>query len=310
MVTARRIVAAALLGVMATLAACSREQQDWRAAEGKDSAEAYGQFIDRHPDSELVKEARARIAQLAEDRDWSDAAKADTAAAYQLFLTQHPAGKWAQEARIRVQNFSLAAAGGDLAGVGTADTGPPAGSMPAAAESGAPAVPGPGAVANTTPVLAAAPGPNTVTAARAVPGESAVPAGRVAPAGSPAPPATAASAASALPAPGATLPAVTAALAPTATPAVAATPASTTQNVYGIQLGAFTSEDRANSEWRALQARFAPQLQGLAPQVVAAETASGRVFRLQALGGDEARARLICEQLRERSQGCVPVIPH
>jgi len=59
-----------------------------------------------------------------------------------------------------------------------------------------------------------------------------------------------------------------------------------------------------------LQERFAEQLQGLAPQVVSAETTSGRVFRLQALAGDESRARLICEQLQQRSQGCVPVVPH
>ncbi len=249
MVTARRIVAIALLGA---LAACSREQQDWRSAEGRDTPDAYGQFIERHPDSELVKEARARIAQLAEDRDWADAAKADTAAAYQLFLTQHPAGKWAQEARIRVQNFSLAAAGGELAGAGSAATGPAAGSAPAT-----------GPAAGNAPAA----GPAAGNAPAAVSGP------------------------------------------PTAPPASAA-PATTGQNVYGIQLGAFTSEDRANAEWRALQTRFAPQLQGLAPQVVAAETASGRVFRLQALGGDEARARQICEQLRERSQECVPVIPH
>ena len=44
------------------LAACSREQQDWRSAEAADSVESYGQFLDHHPDSELATQARTRVA--------------------------------------------------------------------------------------------------------------------------------------------------------------------------------------------------------------------------------------------------------
>ncbi|HEY3786590.1 MAG TPA: SPOR domain-containing protein [Steroidobacteraceae bacterium] len=92
----------ALLG-----AGCSREQQDWRGAEAADSAEAYDQFIQHHPDSELVTEARTRIAQIGEERDWREAGTVDTADAYRQFLTQHPNGKWAQEAHIRIESFAL-----------------------------------------------------------------------------------------------------------------------------------------------------------------------------------------------------------
>ena len=259
MITLRaRSIATALLLVaaLAGMGACSREQQDWRAAEGADTMQSYGQFIERHPESELVKEARARVAQLGEDLDWKEAAKADTAEAYQQFLAKHPSGKWAQDARIRAQNFALAAA---TQAASTAALAGPAITAPAA--SGVP----------TPPVTA-------------VPGEPATPASST-------PPLAGASAA----------PAAEPVLASTATPV---------PGLYGIQLGAFTSEDRANAEWRALQMRFAEQLQGLAPQVVSAETASGRVFRLQALAGNESRARLICEQLKQHSQGCVPVVPH
>ena len=259
MITLRaRSIATALLLVAAVvgMGACSREQQDWRAAEGADTMESYGQFIERHPESELVKEARARVAQLGEDLDWKEAAKADTAEAYQQFLAKHPSGKWAQDARIRAQNFALAAA---TQAASTAALAGPAITAPAA--SGVP----------TPPVTA-------------VPGEPATPASST-------PPVAGASAA----------PAAEPVLASTATPV---------PGLYGIQLGAFTSEDRANAEWRALQGRFTEQLQGLAPQVVSAETASGRVFRLQALAGSESRARLICEQLKQHSQGCVPVVPH
>ena len=56
--------------------------------------------------------------------------------------------------------------------------------------------------------------------------------------------------------------------------------------------------------------RFNAQLRGLAPRVVSAETATGRLFRLQTLVADEATARALCDMLRKQSQACVPVLPH
>ena len=101
----------ALIAVLATLAAgCSREQQDWRSAEAADTHEAYGRFVDQHPDSELGAQARARLAQLAEERDWTQAGILATADAYRAFLAQHPSGKWSEEARIRIEAFALGSA--------------------------------------------------------------------------------------------------------------------------------------------------------------------------------------------------------
>jgi cell division septation protein DedD len=102
-------VAALAVGLSACLSigACSREQQDWRAAEAADSVESYDQFLERHPDSELVTAARTRLAQLTEDREWQQAGNTDTPQGYREFLAHHPNGKWAQEARIRIQNFAL-----------------------------------------------------------------------------------------------------------------------------------------------------------------------------------------------------------
>jgi cell division protein FtsN len=79
---------------------------------------------------------------------------------------------------------------------------------------------------------------------------------------------------------------------------------------FGVQLGAFASENAATSEWQQLTSRFSGQLRGLAPRVVSAETATGRLFRLQALVADEAAARTLCDMLRKQSQACVPVLPH
>src|SRR5438132_5032355 len=107
MITFRAARVALTVALLCVMAACSREQQDWRSAEAADTIEAYGQFLERHPDSELATQARARLAQLAEDREWQGAESADSAEAYRHFLAQHPSGKWAQEARIRLENFSL-----------------------------------------------------------------------------------------------------------------------------------------------------------------------------------------------------------
>jgi len=101
----------ALITVLALLAAgCGREQQDWRSAEAADTSEAYGRFVEQHPDSELAVQARARLAQLSEERDWTQAGKIATAEGYRGFLAEHPSGRWSEEARIRIEAFSLGSA--------------------------------------------------------------------------------------------------------------------------------------------------------------------------------------------------------
>jgi len=98
---------AVLLGLFT---ACSSEQQDWNSAEGADTSEAWGRFLEQHPDSELAAQARLRIAQLTEQRDWQHARSVGTADAYRGFLAQHPNGKWSGEARIRIEAFALGSA--------------------------------------------------------------------------------------------------------------------------------------------------------------------------------------------------------
>jgi cell division protein FtsN len=80
--------------------------------------------------------------------------------------------------------------------------------------------------------------------------------------------------------------------------------------LYSVQLGAFGSEASADREWRRLQGRFGAQLGGLSPRIVAASDTSGQLYRLQAPAAGEAQARALCDSLRERSQPCVPVLPH
>ena len=311
MLTFRAGKLAALIVSLAALGACSREQQDWRSAEAADSVDGYGQFLQRHPDSELATEARTRVAQLSEDLEWQRAGSADNADAYKQFLAQHPNGKWAQEARIRIENFALGKEGSAVGSPvsGGAPVGVPAtGAVSvgtAAGDGGARALPGeaarafPGEAARAQAAsgeLARVP-----TTAQASPGEAMTSVARAA----------APASAQALPGESARAPTSMLASLPSAlqaSPAIAT--AWKSDDGFGVQLGAFASEDAATNEWQQLTARFSAELRGLAPRVVSANTSTGRLFRLQALVADEARARALCDMLKKQSQACVPVLPH
>ena len=399
MITIRARSGAIGVCLLLLVAGCSREQQDWRSAEAADTIEGYGQFIQRHPESELATQARTRVAQLGEDRDWQHAGSADTVDAYRDFIAQHPNGKWAEEARIRIQNFSLGEQAGsgsraaDGTGAGTASgggagrgpAGPSAGvatGAGAGTASGGGAGRGPagstagvatGAGAETALVGGAgrvATGTGSEARADAAGGQSrsSAPSGArsyglaspgeaaASPTGSPVPRSTATSGHSA---PAASVGAGDArgagsgsadtgsgraggngmaspgeaAMAPptsagahrsagvagsqgqssTAGSGASATSSGTSKAVaggFGIQLGAFSTEAGANNEWRLLASRYAADLQGLQEHVVPANTASGRIYRLQVPVGDEGRARAICDSLRKHGQGCVAVLPH
>jgi cell division septation protein DedD len=95
--------------VLTLVCACSRTQQDWRAAQQANTAGSYNVFVERHPDSELASVARQRVAQLTEEAAWQQATRANTVAAYRDYLTKYPTGSWSQDARIRMESRSLAA---------------------------------------------------------------------------------------------------------------------------------------------------------------------------------------------------------
>ena len=98
---------AALAAALLTVAGCSAEQQDWRAAEAAGTSEAYQHFLEQHADSELAAKARERVGEFAEDRDWQQATRLATPDAYRSFLAAHPNGRWSQEARIRIESYAL-----------------------------------------------------------------------------------------------------------------------------------------------------------------------------------------------------------
>ena len=78
---------------------------------------------------------------------------------------------------------------------------------------------------------------------------------------------------------------------------------------FGVQLGAFSSAERANEEWKKLQKDSAGTLDGLEPRVVVGDASGKTIYRLQAEVRDEAQARAICGGLKVAKKPCVPVIP-
>jgi cell division septation protein DedD len=78
---------------------------------------------------------------------------------------------------------------------------------------------------------------------------------------------------------------------------------------FGVQLGAFSSAERANAEWDKLKAESAGTLDGLEPRVVVGEAGGKTIYRLQAEVRDEAQARAICGGLKVAKKPCVPVLP-
>jgi hypothetical protein len=79
---------------------------------------------------------------------------------------------------------------------------------------------------------------------------------------------------------------------------------------FGVQLGAFSTAERANSEWTKLQSAAASTLDGLSPRVVVGEAAGKPIYRLQAEVRDEAQARAVCGGLKAADKACVVIIPH
>jgi hypothetical protein len=241
-----------------------------------------------------------------ESSDWKSAAAADTSEAYQQYLQQHPTGANADQARTHLkqqqedrdwqsassadnraayEQFLAQHADGKWAqearirienfaqgGSGSATI----------ATAPAPVVPG--------AASAAAPGPVTATARATAPPAPAAP--RAAAAGTPKPAASA------------THPERLA----------SATGKKARKGRVGagsathlVQLGAFSSQARAESQWKVLQARFPTQLKTMQPRYVAAHAKTNHLVRLQVNVPSAAGARELCAALHKHSQACVPI---
>ena len=71
-----------------------------------------------------------------------------------------------------------------------------------------------------------------------------------------------------------------------------------------VQLGAFSSEAKADAAWTALSKRFA-FLAPLNKNIVSATVGSGKIYRLRAVAG--ADANRVCGKLKVAGESCLLV---
>jgi hypothetical protein len=74
-----------------------------------------------------------------------------------------------------------------------------------------------------------------------------------------------------------------------------------------VQLGAFSTRARAQSEWKQVSARFPDEFKSLKPDYVAGKSKSGTVYRLRVPVSSVAAAKGLCGALKKHAQICVPV---
>lgn len=92
---------------------------------------------------------------------------------------------------------------------------------------------------------------------------------------------------------------------PNAKPAVntgqAAAPAA---GGVGVQVGAFSSKDKAEAGWTDVVAKAKGALSGVSHRVVPGPAESGTVYRLQAIAPDAAAAKALCAKLTAAGVSC------
>jgi cell division septation protein DedD len=221
-----------------------------------------------------------------ESSDWKSASAADTSEAYQQYLQQHPTGANAEQAKAHLKQLQEDR---DWQGASSADN------RTAYEQFLAQHPDGKWAEEARIRIENFAQG-GSAGAANA----PAASASSSAPAASPAAPVPAAAPATAAP-----KPAVRATHAQASR--VASAPAARPAHAHLVQLGAFSSQTRAESRWKVLQAKFPDQFKSMQPRYVTAKAKSSHIVRLQVSVSSAERARGICAAMHKHSQPCVPV---
>jgi len=238
-----------------------------------------------------------------ENDDWRAAQSADTSVAYAHFVAQYPSSSHAGEARQRgaarveeeawqqtLHEDTLQAYQQHLLRF-------PQGKWAQEARQRIDSF----VTAGRTAPQAAAPAPAPVAAPPVAPAPVAAPAPAAAPVvAAPTPPPPAATVAAA-PSP---KPVPAARPLPVAQPAPVAA-----QSGYGVQLGAFSTADKGESAWQAIQGRFPGELTSVAHRVVEGKAGATTVNRLQVPQPYAKAARALCAQVAARGQACVVYHP-
>jgi hypothetical protein len=238
--------------------------------------------------------------------DWRATQAADTVASYEQFLRQYPGSTHATDATTRVgqlaedEAWQLATSQDTQAGYqqfitrypegkwaqearvrveNFALSQPPAADSPAAVMAGMAGTPAPGAAGRpvvTPPALPAPPAVKNLPAPVAASPEK--------------------------------VPPVAKSTAPVKSPASSRKTAEKASG-FGAQLGAYSSKEKAEAQWKLLSTHYNAQLGKAKHRVVAGKAKGKTLYRLQVPQASEAKARELCARLKTKHQACVVFHP-
>jgi hypothetical protein len=86
-------------------------------------------------------------------------------------------------------------------------------------------------------------------------------------------------------------------------PGMAAAATAPPTSGVGVQVGAYSSRDRAEAGWSTLSTRY-PALSGASHRVLQATVDGATIFRLQAVAGDVKAAQQLCSTLQSQGGDC------
>ncbi len=258
---------AVLTAAIAFAAACSNPEADWQKAEAEGSEVAYQAFLDKHPEGEWAQRAQAELDGIRDRRDWENAQVADAVETYNNYLLAHPTGAHMGEARQRIAELEAEAAW---------QTAQSAGTREAVDDFLIRYADAPQAEQARAWLAALNPPPATVPApAKATPRSAAK-----------APPA------------------VEKPKSAKAAPVGKGNGTSLPRGDYQVQLGAYSSLDKAQGE----KARIEKHHKAVVGPLSIQKPAGGdKVYRVKSAGMTETAARAACQSLKRAGQDCMVV---
>lgn len=87
-------------------------------------------------------------------------------------------------------------------------------------------------------------------------------------------------------------------------PQAGAAPAAPASGGVGVQVGAFSSKDKAEAAWTQLGTKAGGVLSGISHRVVQGTAEAGTVYRLQAVAPDAGAAQALCGKLKAAGISC------
>jgi outer membrane protein assembly factor BamD (BamD/ComL family) len=93
----------------ALIVACSSAESDWKKAETANTAAAFQDFLNQHPNDTHASEARDRLGKIEDDQAWSGAQATNTVDAYQQYLQKQPNGAHVPDANTQIADLQRAA---------------------------------------------------------------------------------------------------------------------------------------------------------------------------------------------------------